>query len=59
MYNYTPTQNFFLDDEMIGDTINIFIETTFSINGGVWYVGRTEPYPKIVIEDSLKVIIKP
>ena len=31
MYNYTPTQNFFLDDEMIGDTINIFIETTFNI----------------------------
>jgi hypothetical protein len=57
MYNYTPTQNFFLDDEMIGDTINIFIETTFSINGGVWYVGRDEPYPKETITDQIKVII--
>lgn len=57
MYNYTPTQNIFLDNEMIGDTINVFIETTFNINGGVWYVGRPEPVPKETITDHLKVII--
>ena len=57
MYNYTPTQNIFLDNEMIGDTINIFIETTFNINGGVWYVGRPEPVPKETITDHLKIII--
>ena len=33
-YNYTPTQNFLLDDEMIGDTINVFIETIFNSDVG-------------------------
>ena len=56
-YNYTPTQNFFLDNEMVGDTINVFIETTFNINGGMWYVGKPEPVPIEIITDHLKVII--
>ena len=46
-YNYTPTQNVFLDDEMVGDTINIFIETTFNTD-----MGESE-----TISDQLKVII--
>ena len=32
-------------------------ETTFNINGGVWYVGRPAPVPKATITDHLKVII--
>ena len=46
-YTYTPTQNVLLDNEMIGDTINIFIETTFNTD-----IGESE-----TIEDHLKVII--
>ena len=33
-YNYQPTQNIFVDDEMVGDTINIFIETVFNNDVG-------------------------
>jgi hypothetical protein len=33
-YNYHPTQNFFLDNEMIGDTANIYIETIFNSDTG-------------------------
>ena len=57
-YTYTPTQNIFLDNEMIGDTINVFIESDFNLNGGIWYVGRPEPMPKETVADHLKVIIK-
>lgn len=46
-YTYKPTQNVLLDNEMIGDTINIFIETTFNTD-----MGESE-----TIEDHLKVII--
>lgn len=46
-YNYQPTQNIFLDNEMVGDTINIFIETQFNTD-----YGETE-----IIEDQIKVII--
>ena len=46
-YTYSPTQNIFLDNEMIGDTINIFTKTTF--NGDL---GESE-----VIEKQIKVII--
>jgi len=46
-YNYQPTQNIFLDNEMIGDTINIFIETQFNTD-----LGQTE-----VIENQISVII--
>ena len=56
-YNYNPTQNIMLDDEMIGDTINIFIETVFNTEGGVWYHGYDAPVPKETIETQIKVIV--
>lgn len=46
-YNYNPTQNIFVDNEMVGDTINIFIETTFNVD-----MGESD-----VILDNIKVII--
>ena len=57
-YNYRPTCNVLLDNEMIGDTINIFIESTFNTDGGVVYHGSNELVPKEIIENNLKVIIK-
>lgn len=33
-YNYHPQQNFFFDNEMIGDTANIYIETIFNSDTG-------------------------
>tara|TARA_B110001452_G_scaffold208733_1_gene179007 strand:- start:319 stop:972 length:654 start_codon:yes stop_codon:yes gene_type:complete len=47
-YNYRPTCNVLLDDEMIGDTINMFIETLFNSD-----IGENE-----IIVDSLKIFIK-
>jgi hypothetical protein len=46
-YTYTPRQNFILDDEMIGDTINVFINTVFNTD-----VGENE-----IINENLKVVI--
>jgi hypothetical protein len=56
-YNYEPTQNIMLDNEMVGDTINLFIETIFNPEGGVWYSGYDEAVPKEVIETQIKVIV--
>lgn len=56
-YTYNPTQNILLDDEMIGDTMNIFIETVFNPEGGVWYVGYDEPVPKETIKTQIKIIV--
>tara|TARA_R100001163_G_scaffold54998_1_gene42373 strand:+ start:1261 stop:1956 length:696 start_codon:yes stop_codon:yes gene_type:complete len=56
-YNYHPTQNIFVDNEMVGDTINIFIETVFNTEGGIWYHGHDSPVPKEVIEDQIKIIV--
>ena len=56
-YNYNPTQNLFLDDEMVGDTINIFIETVFNTEGGIWYHGHSSPVPKETITNQIKIII--
>jgi hypothetical protein len=56
-YNYNPTCNVLLDDEMVGDTINIFVETTFNPEGGVWYHGHNSPTPKETVENQLKIII--
>ena len=56
-YNYNPTQNLLLDNEMIGDTINIFIETVFNTEGGIWYHGHSSPVPKETITNQIKVII--
>ena len=47
-YNYDPTCNILLDDEMIGDTINLFVETVFNTD-----LGESE-----TINDNLTVIIK-
>ena len=47
-YNYKPTQNIILDNEMIGDTINLFVETTFNTD-----LGETE-----VIKNNFSIIIK-
>ena len=46
-YTYQPTQNIFLDNEMVGDTINLFIETQLNTD-----MGETE-----IIEDKIMVII--
>ena len=56
-YTYNPTQNILLDNEMIGDTINIFVETVFNTEGGVWYHGHDTPVPKETIADQIKIII--
>jgi hypothetical protein len=46
-YTYYPIQNFLLDDEMVGDTINIFIETIFNTD-----IGNSE-----TLESEIKVIV--
>lgn len=46
-YTYTPKQNFMLDNEMVGDTINVFIESVFNSD---W--GDTE-----TIENHIKIIV--
>ena len=56
-YNYNPTQNFLLDDEMAGDTINIFIETIFNTEQGIQYHGHHNPVPGEIIETQIKVIV--
>jgi len=56
-YNYNPTQNFLLDDEMVGDTINIFIETIFNFEQGIWYHGHDAPVPGETIQTQIKVIV--
>ena len=47
-YTYNPTLNVFVDNEMIGDTINVFIETVFNTD-----VGRSE-----TVLNNLKIIIQ-
>jgi len=56
-YNYNPTQNFLLDDEMVGDTINIFIETIFNFEQGIQYHGHDAPVPGETLETQIKVIV--
>ena len=34
-YNYHPTQNIFIDDEMVGDTASIFIQVLFNSDMGM------------------------
>ena len=46
-YTYKPKQNFILDNEMIGDTINVFIESVFNSD-----FGDTK-----TVENQIKVII--
>ena len=47
-YNYRPTCNVLLDDEMIGDTINLFVETIFNTDLGF----------RDTVQDNFKIIIK-
>jgi hypothetical protein len=56
-YNYNPTQNILVDNEMIGDTFNIFIESTFNTEGGIEYHGIDEIAPKETVGNQIKVII--
>ena len=41
-YNYLPRQQMFLDDEMVGDTVNIFIKTIFNNDVGMRVEKDTE-----------------
>ena len=56
-YNYKPTQNILLDNEMIGDTINLFIETVFNTEQGVFYHGASSEVPGEIIKKEIKVIV--
>lgn len=56
-YNYEPTQNFLLDNEMVGDTINLFIETTFNIEQGTQYHGHTSKVPGEILKTQIKIIV--
>jgi hypothetical protein len=47
-YNYHPTQNILLDNQMIGDTINLFVETVFNTDLG----------ERVEIKNEYKIIIK-
>ena len=56
-YNYHPTQNVLLDDEMVGDEINIFIETVFNTEGGPSIYDSNNDSPNLVIKKEIKVIV--
>ena len=56
-YTYYPTQNFLLDDEMIGDTINMFIETVFNTEGGIYYNSSDDIVPTEIVEQTIKIIV--
>ena len=46
-YTYEPRQQFYLDNEMVGDTLQVFIKTTFNID-----LGDSQ-----IIEESFKIIV--
>lgn len=46
-YTYTPRQQFFLDKDMVGDTLKIMIKTTFNADIG----------EQVVIEKQFKIIV--
>ena len=56
-YNYDPKQNFLLDNEMVGDTINIFIKTIFNTDGGIYYTNSDDMVPQKIIEEQIKIIV--
>ena len=56
-YNYHPTQNILLDDEMIGDTINIFIETIFNTEGLPTMYDPNSNDPHLIVKKEIKVIV--
>jgi len=47
-YNYEPRQQIYLDNEMVGDTLQIFIKTTFNTDIG----------PREIVEKSFKIIVE-
>jgi hypothetical protein len=47
-YNYRPRQQIFLDNEMVGDTLQVFIKTTFNTDTG----------PREIVEKSFKIIVE-
>ena len=47
-YNYEPRQQFYLNNDMVGDTLQVFIKTTFNIDLG----------DRQVVEDSFKIIVE-
>ena len=47
-YNYTPTQNIFFDNEMIGDTATIYIQMTFNSDTG----------PRVIKNHEMKFIFQ-
>ena len=46
-YTYEPRQQFYLDNEMVGDTLQVFMKTTFNID-----LGDSQ-----IIEESFKIIV--
>ena len=46
-YNYNPPQQFYLDNEMVGDTLQVFMKTTFNID-----LGDSQ-----IVEESFKIIV--
>ena len=46
-YTYNPRQQFYLNNEMVGDTLQVFMKSTFNTD-----VGNRE-----IIEDSFKIIV--
>ena len=47
-YTYEPRQQFYLDNEMVGDTLQVFVKSTFNIDLG----------DRQVVEDSFKIIVE-
>jgi len=46
-YNYNPRQQFYLDNEMIGDTLQVFTKTLFNNDVG----------ERIEVENKFKIIV--
>ena len=47
-YTYEPRQQFYLDNEMVGDTLQVFVKSTFNIDLG----------DRQVVEESFKIIVE-
>ena len=48
-------QNILLDNEMIGDTINIFIESVFNTEGGPSMYDPNSTSPREILETQIKI----
>ena len=46
-YNYSPRQQFYLDNEMVGDTLKVFTKTLFNTDIG----------ERIEVENDFKIIV--